>query len=280
MDIHQTVTDRIIAVLEAGRAGDWQCPWHRRGGSGLPINALTKRQYRGINVLSLWCAEQTAGYADGRWATYKQWSELGAQVRKGERSTLVVFYKDYEVTTNAEGDDGRRFVARASFAFNAEQVDGAPEVKPLPEGGYYPLPAMNDLAARTGATIVEGGEQACYVPALDEIRMPSRERFLTGHGWASTLAHELTHWTGAAPRLARDLSARFKSASYAAEELIAELGSAFLCAQLGLASEPHPQHATYIASWLRLLREDNRAIFTAAAKASEAVDFLTRERPG
>jgi antirestriction protein ArdC len=91
MDIHQQITDRIIQVLEAGQVGEWQCPWHRRGGSGLPVNAHTKRQYRGINVLSLWCAEQASGYADSRWATYKQWSELGAQVRKGERSTLVVF---------------------------------------------------------------------------------------------------------------------------------------------------------------------------------------------
>jgi antirestriction protein ArdC len=230
-------------------------------------------------VLSLWCAEQVAGYGDSRWATYKQWGELGAQVRKGERSSLVVFYKDYAVETDQEGDDGRRFVARASFAFNASQVDGAPAVEDLPTGGYYPLPAMDDLAYRTGAIIREGGEQACYVPATDEIRMPLRGRFKDGHGWASTLAHELTHWTGAPPRLARDMSARFKSEAYAAEELVAELGSAFLCAQIGIACDPHPNHASYIASWLRLLRDDNWAIFRAAALASQAVEYLTKE-PG
>ncbi len=278
MDIHQQITDRIIAVLESGQAGEWTCPWDRRGGSGLPVNAHTGKRYRGINVLSLWVAEQLSGHSDSRWATYRQWSELGAQVRKGEKSTLVVFYKDYQVDTDDEGDDGRRFVARASFAFNAEQVENAPgSSDPVITGGFYPIPAMEALAERTGARIVERGEQACYVPALDEIRMPPRDRFKSGHGWASTLAHELTHWTGAPPRLARDLSGRFKSQAYAGEELIAELGSAFLCAQIGLEAEPHPQRAAYIGSWLQLLKQDNRAIFTAAAKAAEAVDYLTRE---
>ena len=277
-DIHQAVTDRIIAVLEAGTAGEWECPWHRRGGGSLPRNARTGKAYRGINILSLWCAEKASSFGDVRWATYRQWAELGAQVRKGEKSSLVVFYKDYAVETDDEGDDGRRFVARASYAFNAAQVDGAPEPDPVPQGGYYPIPAMDDLAYASGAIIRETGDQACYVPALDEIRMPPRHRFKTGHGWASTLAHELTHWTGAPPRLARDLSVRFKSAAYAAEELVAELGSAFLCAQLGIASEPHPQHASYIASWLKLLRDDNRAIFRAAALASQAVDYLAKEK--
>lgn len=277
MDIHQTVTDKIISVLEAGQAGEWTCPWHRRGGSGLPTNAVTGRRYRGINVLSLWCAEQAAGYGDNRWATYRQWAELGAQVRKGERASLVVFYKDYAVETGEVADDGRRFVARSSFAFNAAQVDGAPKVGEAEAGGYYPVSAIDDLASRAGALVREGGELACYVPALDEIRMPARDRFESGHGWASTLAHELTHWTGAPPRLARDLSTRFKSQAYAAEELVAELGSAFLCAQLGIEAEPHPRHASYIASWIELLKSDDRAIFRAATLASQAVDYLAKE---
>lgn len=276
-DIHQTITDRIIATLEAGEAGTWTCPWHRRGG-GLPTNALTGRAYRGINILSLWCTQQASGYSDSRWATYRQWAELGAQVRKGERSTLIVFYRTYE----REGDDGEdetRFVARASFVFNAEQVDGAPPVDPAFVPSEIAQTAMDDLATRTGADIRVGGETACYVPSQDHIRMPDRIRFKSEHGWSATLAHELTHWTGAPGRLARDLSTRFRSEAYAAEELIAELGSAYLCAGLGLASEPHPQHASYIASWIKLLRDDSKAIFKAATLASQATDYLTRD-PG
>ena len=275
-DIHQAVTARIIETLEAGGAGTWTCPWHRTGGSGLPTNALTGRAYRGINVLSLWCTEQLSAFTDSRWATYRQWAELGAQVRKGERSTLVVFYKTYD-RPGDDGEDETRFVARASYAFNASQVDGAPATAPLPAGIEFPPNAMDDLASRSGAVIRIGGEQACYVPGADHIRMPPRGRFKSEHGWSSTLAHELTHWTGAKPRLDRDLSTRFKSEAYAAEELVAELGSAFLCATLGLASEPHPQHASYIASWIKLLRDDARAIFKAATLASQACDYLTRE---
>lgn len=275
LDIHQSVTDAIIRTIEAGQAGTWSCPWHRRGG-GLPRNALTGKTYRGVNTLMLWATEQMSAFADSRWATYRQWSELGAQVRRGERSTLVVFYKDYA----AEGEDGapeKRFVARASFAFNAAQVDGAPEVDPGFVPSAIPDTAMDALAIRSGADIRVGGETACYVPSQDHVRMPTRERFKSEHGWNATLAHELVHWTGAKARLDRDLTGRFKSHAYAAEELIAELGSAFLCAGLGLASEPHVQHAAYLEGWLTLLRSDNRAIFTAASAASKAADFLTRE---
>lgn len=273
-DIHQAVTDRIVATLEAGDPGTWTCPWHRSAGGGLPVNALTGKVYRGINILSLWCAEQTACYGDARWATYKQWSELGAQVRKGERSTLIVFYKDYK-SENPDGEEETRFVAWASYAFNASQVDGAPAVATPPTSGYAERGLIDDLALLRGARVLEGGETACYVPALDEIRMPSRHLFSTAHGWSSTLSHELVHWTGAKSRLDRDLTGRFKTASYATEELVAELGAAFMMATYGLASEPHPQHASYIGHWLQLLREDGRAIFSAASAASKAVDYLT-----
>ncbi|RYE88820.1 MAG: DUF1738 domain-containing protein [Hyphomicrobiales bacterium] len=273
MDIHQQITDSIIAALETVSPADWRCPWHKAGG-GLPSNAITRKAYRGVNVLSLWCAEQSAGYGDSRWATYRQWAEAGAQVRKGEKSSLIVFYKDHRVEPEGDGDDGRRFIARASFVFNAAQVDGAVATASVLPEGAEPPPEFDRFVAGTGAVIHEAGATACYVPSLDQIRMPPRAAFHSTTGFTSTLAHELIHWTGAKSRLDRDLSGRFKTAGYAAEELVAELGAAFTLATLGLPSEPHTQHASYIASWLTLLKSDSRAIFTAAAKASQAVDYL------
>ncbi|WP_342163114.1 ArdC family protein [Methylobacterium sp. SD21] len=271
-DVHQAVTDQIVATLEAGTSEQWQCPWHRKGGSSLPVNALTGRAYRGINTLMLWCAEQTQSYGDPRWATYKQWAELGAQVRKGERSTLITFFKEL-----GEDEDGRRrVVARASYGFNASQVEGAPEAgEPLPASEWVIPEVFEGFVERTGADVLRGGEMACYIPDQDLIRIPSRSSFHTAHGYASTMAHELVHWSGAKGRLDRELSGRFRSHAYAAEELVAELGSAFLMAELGLEATPHPTHASYIASWISLLRSDPKAIFTAASAASKAAGYLT-----
>ncbi|KQO53490.1 ArdC family protein [Methylobacterium sp. Leaf85] len=270
-DIHQIVTDKIIATMEAGEHGNWTCPWHRTGG-GLPRNALTGKAYRGINTLSLWVGAQASGYTDDRWATYKQWNKLGAQVRKGERSTLVVFFKEMET----EGEDRKRFVARASYAFNASQVDGAPAAASLPAPSDWTLPGeFERFVSDTGASITHGGDAAFYQPSEDRIVLPKRDRFPTAQGYASTAAHELVHWSGAKGRLDRDLTGRFKTSAYAAEELVAELGSAFLMAEHGLEAEPHPTHASYLASWLKLLRSDPKAIFTAASAASRAAGYLT-----
>ena len=270
-DVHQAVTDAIIKTMEAGEAGQWTCPWHRKGGSVLPVNALTGKHYRGVNTLTLWCAEQANGWGP-QWATYRQWQELGAQVRKGEHSTIIVFFKEL-----GEDEDGRkRIVARASYGFNASQVEGAPEAgEPLPASEWCLPEIFDGFVERTGAIVIPGGEMACYIPSQDLIRIPSRSRFPSAHGYASTMLHELTHWSGAPGRLNRDLTGRFKSEAYAAEELIAELGAAFLCAELGLESEPHPNHASYIASWIQLLRSDPKAVFTAASAASRAAGYLT-----
>ncbi len=273
-DVHQAVTDSIIATLETGEAGQWTCPWHRKGGSSLPVNALTGKHYRGINTLSLWCAEQANGFGDSRWATYRQWQELGAQVRKGERSNLIVFWKDLG---RDEGEDDKpRFVARASYGFNAAQVEGAPEAgEPMPASEWVIPEVFDGFVSRTGARVTHGGDAAFYMPAEDRIVLPPRERFPTAQGYASTMLHELTHWSGHKSRLDRDLSGRFRSQAYAAEELVAELGAAFLAAELGLEAEPHPTHASYIAFWIKLLRSDPKAIFTAASAASRAAGYLT-----
>ena len=281
-DIYQTVTDYIIAAIEAG-AGDWKMPWHAQGGGALalPINAVTGKAYRGINPLMLWASAQAAGYPSGIWATYKQWAELGAQVRKGEKATGIVFWKLLDDGEGeGEGEDkGRRCVARGFSVFNAAQVDGyeAPALPVLPEAQR--IDHAEAFFARTGAAIRHGGSRAFYAPEPDHIQMPEFAAFVEPVAYYATLAHEATHWTGHKSRCDRDLSGRFKSESYAAEELVAELGAAYLCADLGLASEPRPDHAAYVANWLKVLKDDKRAIFTAAALAQKAADWLHQGQP-
>lgn len=273
-DLHARVATTILVQLETVDPASWTPPWH--GADPMPRNACTGRPYRGINVLALWCAAQARGYADARWATYRQWTALGAQVRKAERATLVLFYKELPRGAEAEPTAGAPFVARAAHVFNVAQVDAAPlpADAPAPGAAPDPLPAFDAFVASTGATIQHGSTRACYVPANDTIHLPTRITFRTPTGYAGTLAHELVHWTGAPHRLARDLTGRFGARAYAAEELVAELGAAFVLADLGIARTPHPDHAAYCASWAPLLRADPRALSTAATQASRAADYL------
>jgi antirestriction protein ArdC len=286
-DIYTRITNQIIAAIEAG-ADAFQMPWHFDGASARPVNATTGKAYRGANVLALWCAASDAGYSSDQWATYKQWSEKGAQVRKGEKSSSIVFWKSLEGQESAdaqpEGDEGngagsRRFVARSYNVFNAEQIEGyqAPVRPQRPD--VTRLDHADSFFNALGADIRHGGGRAYYRPATDHIQMPPFEAFRNTVAYYSTLSHEVTHWTGAKTRLERDLNGRFGNEAYAAEELIAELGAAFLCADLGLANEPRPDHAAYVANWLQVLKNDKRAIFTAAAKAQQAVDFAHDLQP-
>ncbi|MFG1342494.1 ArdC family protein [Xanthobacter autotrophicus] len=293
LDVHQEVTDRIVAAIET--AGPYEMPWikSRSGSFARPVNIASGNPYNGINILSLWIAAQSSDYASPVWGTYRQWQQRGAQVRKGEKASLVVFYKSIETdeADTAEGDDGepsqQRLIARASHVFNAAQVEGftPPAEASLPEAAAFdPIAHAEAFAKATGVVITEAGDEACYEPLSDMIRMPERRRF-TGtattspaEGFYSTLCHELVHWSGAKHRLDRDLSTRFGSEAYAMEELIAELGAAFLCADLSITPEPRMDHASYIASWLKVLKDDKRAIFTTAAKASQAAAWL--QEPG
>jgi antirestriction protein ArdC len=284
LDVHEHITSRIIAAMEAG-AGDWQMPWHRSGHAVTrPRNIASGKAYRGINVLSLWLAAEEKGYGDGLWGTYRQWQAAGGQVRRGEKSTVIVFYKELERAREDEAETPETILfARASRVFNIAQVDGVdvPPGEQAPhEDRIEPLEAAEAFAAGTRARIQVGGDCAAYVPGTDTILMPDRERF-TGtetltptEAWYGVLFHELTHWSGARQRLARDLSGRFGSEAYAMEELVAELGAAFLSADLGIALEPRADHAAYLAHWLKVLKADKRAIFTAAGHASRAADYL------
>ena len=279
-DLHVHLAATILAQLETANPASWTPPWH--GADPMPRNARTGRRYRGINVLALWCTAQAQGYADARWATYRQWAALGAQVRKAERGTLVVFYKELPRgadTGDAEASESAPFVARAAYVFNAAQIDAAKPppsaVPPSDATRPEPLTAFDAFVTGTGATIRYGGTRACYVPASDKIHLPLRTTFHTSTGYMGTLAHELVHWTGAPHRLARDLTGLFGAWAYAAEELVAELGAAFVLADLDIARTPHPDHAAYCASWAPLLRADPRALSHAATQASRAADYLT-----
>lgn len=278
-DIYQEVTDKIVTLMEQGaRAEDWVMPWTGVN-AGLPFNAVTGKTYRGINVPLLWCQASAAGHETNQWASYKQWLERGAQVRKGEKGTMIVFYRAIE-RKDADGEpDTIRFL-RYSTVFNAAQVDGyEPPVVELPDLAER-IEACDDFASNSGADIRYGGGRAFYTSRGDYIALPAWDRFRdTKHSTAtenaySTLFHELTHWTGHKDRCGRDLANRFGSEAYAAEELVAELGAAFICAHLGITSEPREDHAQYLDSWLRVLRSDKKAIFTAASQASQALDYL------
>ncbi|KOX60081.1 ardC antirestriction protein [Streptomyces purpurogeneiscleroticus] len=273
-DLHSRVAATILAQLDTADPALWTPPW--QGADPMPRNAHTGRRYRGINVLTLWCAAQGNGYADSRWATYRQWAALGAQVRRAERATLVLFYKELPRGAEADPSDSAPFVARAAHVFNAAQVDAAPPPTDAltPGATPDPMPTFDAFVTATGAAIRHGGACACYVPATDTIHLPPQAAFIPT-GYAGTLAHELVHWTGAPHRLARDLTGRFGARTYAAEELVAELGAAFVLADLDIARTPHPNHAAYCASWAPLLRADPRALGHAAAQGSRAADYLT-----
>ena len=287
-DIYSEVTAKLIAAIEAN-PGEPMLPWRKSAGPlWLPINALTGKRYNGINVISLWVAAECAGYASPIWATYKQWSQLDVQVRKGESASPIVFYRQYRTDPDPDNadDDGTRRVARASWVFNCAQVDNwtAPPA-PEPLGPIERIEAADRFFANTGAKIVHGGDRAFYRPSTDTIHMPD-EGLFTGtatmsrsEGYFATLSHEGCHWAAAPHRLNHQLAKRFGDKIYSANELIAEIGSAFLCAELGITQDVRADHAQYLSNWLQLLKDDDRAIFTAAARAAEAVNHLKGLQP-
>jgi antirestriction protein ArdC len=282
--IYDRVTETILQQIETS-PGDPVMPWHRPAGSALhiPKNATTGSAYRGINILMLWIAADMKQYPTGLWASYKQWAGTGAQVRQGEKAAQVVFYKEFDVEPVEKDDDGKRRMIRMSSVFNASQVDGYEMPSPLQQPDRGPVRRSTEFerfVAATAATVKHGGHRAFYSLLADEITMPEETSF-TGTptmdrdlGYMSVLAHELGHWSGAKHRLDRQLGNRFGCHAHAAEEIVAEMTAAFVCAELGLASKPRADHAQYIAHYLKLLRGDSRAIFTAAAAASKAAAYL------
>lgn len=288
-DVYARVTARIVADLEQGTR-PWLKPWsvtHTAGRITRPLRS-NGQPYRGVNVLLLWGEAMAKGYSAPLWLTYKQAQELGAQVRKGETGSLVVYANSVTRTaTNEKGEEQEREIPfmKGYTVFNAEQVDGLPAhyyaqpAQPLPAAQR--IEAAERFTAATGATIRHGGNRAFYAPAQDVVQLPPFEAFKDAESYYATALHELTHWTGHTSRCARDFEKghRFGSEGYAFEELVAELGAAFLCADLGITPEPREDHAAYLASWLKVLQGNTRAIFSAAAHAQRAADFLQALQP-
>ena len=280
MDIYEKVTQTVVRLLERG-VKPWTQPWAAGSGAALPLRH-NGQGYRGINVLILWGQAQEGGYAAPYWMTYRQALALGGQVRKGEHSTQVVYYgkalKDAEPGEGADGKKQFRFI-RSFNVFNAEQIDGLPQrfhpEHPASTPVAERIPELDAFVRKTGADVRHGGGQAFYRIDQDYVQMPEFGAFTDAEQYYATVAHELTHWTQHPSRLDRDMGRkRWGDEGYAAEELVAELGAAFLGAELGLRPDHIEDHAAYIADWLKGLRNDRRFIFIAAAKAQEAADYL------
>jgi len=282
--VYEIVTEQIVKQLEAGVV-PWEKPWVSSGAGWRPINLATNKQYRGVNVVLLACA----GFDSPYWVTYKQAQKLGGQVRKGERSTPVTFWKIYK--KEVEQDDGtvkteKRFILRYYRVFNVEQCDGLEDR--LPPAAKVELPETNsdDLEADqwaaeligerlNGLTLTTGSGQAYYSPAEDRVNLPGRERFHDSAGWFATLFHEMTHATGHHSRLSRlTQTARFGDNTYSKEELVAELGGAFLCAEAGIITETIERSTAYLQSWIKVLKGDFKLVVHAAAAAEKAVALL------
>lgn len=283
-DIYQKITDKIVTALEQG-VRPWHKPWNAEHAAGRITRPLRANgiPYRGINILMLWAEAMAKGYAAPLWLTYKQAQELGGQVRKGEAGACVV-YANTITRTETDQETGTEEERSIPFmkgytVFNAEQVDGLP-------AQFYALaaPALDPIQriaqaeaffAATGADIRHGGNQAFYSSSDDRVQMPPFEAFQDAESYYASLAHEMTHWTKHPTRLDRNLGRKkWGDEGYAMEELVAELGAAFICADLELTPAPRDEHAAYIAGWLKVLKDDKRAIFSAAAYAQAAADHL------
>ncbi len=284
VDLYTRITNQIVRQLEQGVA-PWQKPWRVDGEDRAIVPPLraTGQPYRGINVLLLWGEMVKRGYVAPTWMTYRQAAAVGGQVRKGERGTRIVYAdRIVKTETDAGGNEQERAIGflKSYTVFNVAQIDGLPEElygAPTVRGADVSVgadDAVESFFARTRISIQHGGTSAFYSPSRDLIQLPPRECFVSLESYYSTLAHEAVHATAHPSRLDRHLKHRFGSDGYAMEELVAELGAAFLCAELGVSTQVHAEHASYLDHWLKVLNSDTRAIFTAAAHAQRAVDFL------
>ena len=282
-DVCEKITASIIAELEKG-VMPWVKPW-ASGNVPMMPRRHTGESYSGVNILILWAAAQSKGYENPNWMTFKQALDYKAAVRKGETGTQIVFASKISVDeTDSAGEARTKTISflKTYTVFNAEQIDNLPErfkVKPVaaaPDNVKDWNAAQNALQwfDAVPAKVEHAGARAYFMPSADKVVMPARDSFKSVQAYLSTLAHELTHWSGHKPRLDREFGKRFGDERYAAEELVAELGAAFTMAELGMVPAVREDHAPYIASWIKVLKNDSRAILTAASKASEAVAYL------
>tara|TARA_R110000822_G_scaffold43512_2_gene117356 strand:- start:850 stop:1713 length:864 start_codon:yes stop_codon:yes gene_type:complete len=271
-DAYQIITDQILELMEK-HGTDWNKPWKSTGSTqpSMPWSIGSGDNYKGINTLLLW----SAGYTDQRFGTYKAWKDKGAQVRKGEKSTVITFWKMLETRNKETGEKENFPMLRTFNVFNAEQCVNVPELvipEPLPELERNAI--ADTFIANTGADIRTESNRAYFVPSHDFIALPEMGAFSDSDSYYGTLLHELTHWTGHKDRLARTFGKSFGDNEYAKEELVAELGSVFLCVELQVTAEPRADHAKYLNSWIKGLKDDKKMIIQASSKASKAVEYL------
>lgn len=280
MDINQIITDKIISLLERGTIMTG-ARWTGGKSTGLPVNAKTGEPYHGINVLVLWAEMADKCYVSSQWLTYKQAADLGANVRKGEKSVMCVYYRTVGKRDEAKADDEQEtyFMAKPFWLFNVAQIDGLPvdlsiATSTTPSKEFNPHQEAEQLLINSKASIHYGFDSAYYSRSTDKICLPARERFTSESNFYATALHELTHWTGNEARLNRSFGKRFGDDGYAFEELVAELGAAFTVGQLGMIDATIESHADYVQSWIKVLKNDKKAIFTAASQAAKASDFI------
>lgn len=288
IDVYTRVTSRIVEELERGTR-PWLKPWNAEHAAGRITRPLRHngQAYKGINILMLWASAEISGFVSPFWLTFQQAKELGGHVKKGEHGSPVVYASTFKKSETS--DDGLEIEAEIPFlkeytVFCADQCEGLPQhfyqMAAPPAEKLERIDRAEQFFANTKADIRTGGNRAYYAIDADYVRMPPFETFRDAESHAATLAHELTHWTRHETRLNREFGRkRWGDEGYAMEELVAELGSAFLCADLHITPEVREDHASYIDSWLKVLKDDKRAVFSAASHASKAVDFLHGLQP-
>lgn len=287
-DVYTRVTNSIVDALEKG-VRPWMKPWHCEHAAGRISRPLRHngQKYSGINILTLWMTAEMQGFVSPFWMTFQQARELGGFVKRGEHGSQVVYAATFKKTETSEaGEEVEQDIPflKTYVAFNADQIEGLPPhfyaMATPPTDKIERIKHVEQFFANTKADIRTGGDRAYYAIEADYIRMPPIEAFRDAESHAATLAHECVHWTRHPSRLNRDFGRkRWGDEGYAAEELVAELGSAFIAADLNITPETREDHASYIDSWLKVLKDDKRAIFTAASHASKAVEYLHGLQP-
>lgn len=269
--IYSEITQSIIEQLEQG-AIPWVKPW--KADSSADKNLVSQKPYQGINRLLLGMSSMVKGYSVPVWASYKQWESIGANVKKGEKGTKIVFYSPVTKEDKQTGDIEKYAILKTYFVFNAAQVEGI-DIVPAEQTDkeFTAVELAEQRIIKTGAAISHGGDAAFYMPSADRIQLPNKSAFDSEANYYATAFHELAHWTGSKNRLDRDLDkGRFGNPAYAFEELVAEMSAAFLCSDYGIQGEL--RHAGYIGHWLKALKEDSKAVFKAAALAQKAADYI------
>jgi antirestriction protein ArdC len=287
-DLYQTVTDQIVAMLETGVV-PWRSPILGRSSAGHPKNLNTGKRYRGVNVFLLAFTAYAKGYGSSYWMTFNQAKDRGGNVRKGEKSSLVVFWKQYETTDKQTGEPVKIPVLCYYNVFNAEQIEGVaiPDAVKFEPLDFKPIEEAEKIAAgyAGGPPVAhDGGQQAFYRPSTDTVHLPAKMRFASVEEYYATLFHELSHSTGHSSRLdrKRDTAPQpFGSADYGKEELVAEMSAAFLCSQAGIQPSVIDNQAAYLSGWLTQLKSDKKLVISAAGQAQRAADWICgqRERP-